>query len=124
MTVLVWVLPALAVAAGWALRARSVRRRLTAALAVIGYLDYSLARLQAERDHVAWEHGQERRLRLLSEADRDASRWIAADHLRQIKALQARPPVIVGTVAVDGAAAYAAALEAVDGMLDQMGVGE
>lgn len=124
MTVLVWALPAIAVAAGWALRARSRRRRLHAARSAAAQWEWIARRAQGERDHLAWELQQCQRLLAVAELDRDASRWLAADHLRQIVTLKARPPVIVGTVAVDGEAAYAAAVEGIDLILNQVGVNE
>lgn len=117
MTVLVWALPALAVAVGWALRARSGRRRLHAARTLAAQWEWIAGRAQADRDHLAW---------LLRQCERDRDEWAGIARAWQDRAVAhtMRPPVIVGTVAVDGVAAYAAALEAVDGMLDQMGVGE
>jgi hypothetical protein len=122
MTALVWALPALAVVAGWALRSRSIRRRLHAARTAAAQWEWIARRAQADRDHLAWELAQVKRLLTVAEQDRDASRWLAASWLRQVRALEARPPVIVGTVAVDGEAAYQAAVEGIDRVRAQAGV--
>lgn len=101
MTALVWALPTLALALRWALWARSIRRQLHGTEALAEHWASVADRRGSDRDHLAWELRQVKRLLEQSSTERDQAIRMLLSHLdRQQKDQAAVIAVCLHRIAV------------------------